>query len=66
MLTEFVGNVNAVEAGQIFVIAGKTIDAASRFSICFRYNDNALDHHFYVRFFFFLSFRQSFFFFSGD
>lgn len=31
MLTEYIGNVNPVESGQIFVIGGKTIDAATRF-----------------------------------
>lgn len=31
MLTEYIGNLNPVEPGQVLVIAGKTIDAASRF-----------------------------------
>lgn len=30
MLTEYIGNVNAVETGHVFVVAGKTIDAAAR------------------------------------
>lgn len=30
MLTEYIGNVTLVEPGQVFVIGGKTVDAASR------------------------------------
>lgn len=30
MLSQFTGNIGRVEAGQIIVIVGKTIDAASR------------------------------------
>lgn len=30
MLTEYIGNVNPVESGQVFVVGGKTIDAAAR------------------------------------
>lgn len=30
MLTEYIGNVSLVEPGQVFVIGGKTVDAASR------------------------------------
>lgn len=31
MLTEYIGNIGAVEAGQIIVVVGKTVDAASRY-----------------------------------
>lgn len=33
MLTEYCGNIGRVEAGQIFVIVGKTVDAASRLDV---------------------------------
>lgn len=31
MMSEFIGNIVPVEAGQIFVIVGKTVDAAARY-----------------------------------
>lgn len=30
MLTEYIGTIGRVEAGQIIVVVGKTVDAASR------------------------------------
>lgn len=42
MMTEFIGNIIPVEAGQIFVIVGKTLDAASRYDFYLFFFD--IDH----------------------
>lgn len=43
MLSEYCGNIGHVEAGQIFVIVGKTIDAASRLDLRLKCGKNEED-----------------------
>lgn len=43
MLSEYSGNIGQVEAGQIFVVVGKTIDAASRLDLRLKCGKNDED-----------------------